>query len=124
MAITRQKTDSLVEANIAGKSKNIEPKPLDSKPNSLPKVEKKERKPGFLKTTLEELKLVQWPTWKYVYKWSSIILLFTFVMSISLGLFDRIFTDGVKFVDCTSPAGQKRNVGDCGKDFWTNLTAR
>ena len=122
MAITRQKTDSLVETNIGGTSSEVEPKNIEPKKSVSTKTVSQERKPGFLKTTLEELKLVYWPSMSYVYKWSAIILVFTFVMAIGLGLFDRVFTDGVKFINCTSPSGEKQSVSECGKTFWSNLT--
>jgi hypothetical protein len=65
MAITRVNTDSLVEVDLASTSKNIEKTPSEPKKTSAEKVAGKEKKPGFLATTIEELKLVQWPKWKY-----------------------------------------------------------
>jgi preprotein translocase SecE subunit len=122
MAITRQKTDSLVEANLNVAAKDIDPNNLDSNKKVEITGQNSVKKPNFLQTTIEELKLVKWPTWQYVYKWSSIILLFTFVMSIGLGFFDKFFTTGVKFVDCTSIVGKKQTVGECGTQFWADLT--
>ncbi len=121
MAITRQKTDSLVGVNLAAAAKDIESNNIDPKKNTEGMGGNTVKKPNFFQTTLEELKMVKWPTWKYVYKWASIILLFTLVMSVSLGAFDKLFTTGVKFVDCTSVVGKKQSIGECGTEFWTNL---
>lgn len=121
MAITRQKTDSLSEVKLNVAAKDIDPNNLDSNKNVEAVAKNSAKKPNFFQTTLEELKLVNWPTWNYVYRWSGTIILFTFVVSISLGFFDKFFTTGVKFVDCTSVVGKKQNVAECGTQFWTDF---
>ena len=122
MAITRVKTDSLVAVDLASTSKDVEKTSTEPKKKDSGKPLEKEKKPGFIATTIEELKLVQWPTWRYVYRWSAVILLFTLVVAILLGSFDGLVTNGIRFVDCTSSVGKKQDLPECGKEFWQNLT--
>jgi preprotein translocase SecE subunit len=127
MAITRNKKDSLVDTQM---SENVV---VDIKPGTTglkeeqpdtPKAEKNQKKPGFIRTTIEELKKVQWPSFSYVIRWSGIIIMFTVVISLSLGFFDHLFTGSIKFVDCSSPIGQNQPLQKCGENLVTYLTFR
>jgi preprotein translocase SecE subunit len=131
MAITRKKEDSLVETGLKGKKlddvkstgkeeKNgdsPEPKPKDSLKGSL----KKKKVAGFLSTTIEELKKVQWPTFNYTIKTTVIIIIFTLVFSSALGLFEHGMTSGVKFVACTTPEGSNQPIEECLDQFKDQL---
>lgn len=123
MAITRRKEDNLVETGLTGKklddvkvggkedkkSDSPDPKPKDSLKGSL----KKKKPTSFLRTTVEELKKVEWPTFNYTMKTTVIIIVFTLVFSSALGLFEHGMTSGVKFVACTTPEGSNQPIGDC-----------
>ena len=88
-----------------------------------PVKQKKMKKTGFLGGVANELKLVEWPSFKYVVGWSSTIILFTALIGSVLGFTDYYFESGVKFVDCTSPNGSKnQSVQDCVKDLTSDLT--
>ena len=83
----------------------------------------KKKKTGFLVGVINELKEVEWPTFKYVVGWSATIILFTALIGSVLGFTDYYFESGVKFVDCTSPNGSKnQSIQDCAKDLTSNLT--
>ncbi len=126
MAITRNKKDSLVDVALtADKVLGDDKKSIGNKLGTqINKPYKEAKKPGFIKTTIEELRKVNWPGLSYVLRWSSIIILFTVLVSLSLGLFDHIFTGGMKFVDCTSPSGRKQTVQSCGQELSEYLTFR
>ena len=78
--------------------KNARPKP-DSE-----KIEAKTN--NFVIATWKELKQVTWPNWPTVFSWTVITILFTLILSLSLGFFDHFFSAGIYFVDCTSPKGR------------------
>jgi preprotein translocase SecE subunit len=127
MAITRNKSDSLVDAQLT-ENVVVDIKPgttgmKDDQPDPI-KNGKKPKKPGFIKTTIDELKKVEWPKFDYVVRWSGIIIMFTIVIAIALGFFDHLFTGSIKFVDCTSPAGQNQPLQKCSEDLATYLTFR
>lgn len=127
MPISRTKKDSLVESQLSGKVisdiKEESPKP-EVKETVAEKKVKVEKKPGFLRTTFEELRKVDWPSFGYVVRWSSVIILFTIFVALFLGFFDHIFTGTVKFIDCTSIEGRNQNVRDCGVEFGEYITFR
>ena len=127
MAITRNKKDSLVDAQIS-ENVAVDIKPgttglKDDQPTTV-ETDKKVKKPGFLQTTIDELKKVDWPRPGYVLRWSGIILMFTAVVALSLGFFDHLFTGSIKFIDCSSPAGQNQPLQKCGENLATYLTFR
>ena len=125
MAITRTKKGNLVDTKIVDKA--ADDKKSDLKPETPLKVistQTKTKKRGFFATTIDELKKSQWPKFSYVLKWSGVIVLFTAVFSLVLGGFDHSFTNGIKFVDCTSPKGRSQNVQSCGTEFLEQLIGR
>jgi len=84
---------------------------------------KKTKKSGFLGKTWAELRLVEWPTAKYVAGWSLTIVLFTGLIGSVMGFTDYYFESGIQFIDCTSPNGSKnKSTQDCLKDLTTSLT--
>ncbi len=131
MAITRKKEDSLVETGLTGKKMadvkstgkdekkgdSPDPKPKDSLKGGL----KKKKAASFLRTTIEELKKVEWPTFNYTMKNTVIIIIFTLVFSSALGLFEHGMTSSVKFVACTTPEGSNQPIGDCLNEFRDQL---
>jgi len=128
MVITTTKKNNLVETKIAGKVVS-DIKPNEKKPN--PKNEKsnsnktKTKKKGFLRTTLEELKKVNWPAKNYVVTWGITVIIFTMVFSLFLGFFDNIFSSGLNYVSCTSAENSSSNtvdIDDCNKKLIENLT--
>jgi preprotein translocase SecE subunit len=131
MAVTRRKTDNLVETDLSGKliedikktSNQETQKKAETKEKlkNLKKADKADKQPGFLATTVQELKKANWPTFRYTYSWSLVIVLFTVVVSVSLGLFDHSFTNGIKFVDCTSTQGRNQPIQTCGREFGENI---
>jgi len=63
-------------------------------------------KGNFLVATWKELKRVDWPSWQTTLSWGVITILFTLILSLSLGFFDHFFSAGIYFIDCTSPKGR------------------
>ncbi len=121
MAISRSKKDAIVDAQID--KKNVETK------KSTEVIKKQEKKPGFFRSTVAELKKVEWPTWKYTSRWSAVIVMFTVAISLFLGLVDNVFTSGFKFVGCTTEITQgdgERNeiLSGCSQDLLNDLTFR
>jgi preprotein translocase SecE subunit len=122
MAVIKTKEDSLVETKIV--DDKIKVKSTDIKEN----IDSITTGKNFFATTLEELRKVEWSKPKYVFNWSLVIILFTAVFSISLGLVDNVFDAGLKFVDCTSvlpktgEAEKNSILGNCSKDFLQNAT--
>lgn len=119
MAITRKNDTSLVETKL---NSDIKVEPLEE--GKIPQKSKKIKKPTFLSTTIDELKLVEWPSLKYISRWASVIILFTIVLSLFMGAIDHIFTTGIKFVDCTSPQSGNRTLVECSGELLTNITGR
>ena len=124
MAVVKKNENSLVNSKIV--DDNI--KSPSSPEKEVIKDEPKKR--GFIATTIDELKKFEWPTFSYVLNWTLVIILFTAVFSVSLGVVDNVFNSGFKFVDCTSIITQSEDVdtsnvlGDCSKDFLSNITYR
>jgi preprotein translocase SecE subunit len=117
MAITRNQA-TLVDTQLNSNAQNV-----DSKENGEIIDRKNTSKTGFIGSTIDELKKVTWPTFRYVLNWSAVIICFTALFAVSLGLFDHIFTGGVKFVDCTSTGfkneqtDKQKKVGECTQQF-------
>lgn len=121
MAIARSKKDAIVDAQID--KKDIKTKGG----KDLPK--KVEKKKGFIASTIDELKKVEWPTWNYTVRWTSVIIVFTIAISLFLGFVDNVFTGGLKFVDCTTELTQDDDPDDnvlrgCTQDLFEDLTFR
>ena len=108
MAITRNQA-TLVDTQL-----NSTAQMLDK--NNDTDTDFKKRKSGFIGSTVDELKRVSWPTFRYVINWSCVIICFSALFAVSLGFFDHIFTGGIKFVDCTS-TGYKNEQTDKQKKF-------
>jgi preprotein translocase SecE subunit len=129
MAITNRKTNNLVETQLIDKKMEDIKQSLQTDLASQPKQpelstkpKRKEKKPSFLATTWEEVKKVNWPTLQYTLGWSVTIILFTAIMSISLGFFDHVFTGSIKFVNCTSPQNEAKSIGECSQNFLKYIT--
>ncbi|NJL96923.1 preprotein translocase subunit SecE [Candidatus Gracilibacteria bacterium] len=123
MAVIKTKEDSLVEAkDLKNDNLNLAKEP------KVEVDESKEKKKSFLATTIEELKKAEWPGIKYVLNWSLVIVLFTAIFAVSLGLIDNVFNSGLKFIDCTSvisdsnDANSSQVISDCSKDFIQDAT--
>ncbi len=90
-------------------SKKINRKVVDinKSTKSKPSVETTDTEKGnFLVATWKELKQVDWPNWQTTFNWGVITVLFTLILSLSLGFFDHLFSAGIYFIDCTSPKGR------------------
>lgn len=126
MPITQRKVDNLVETELTTKRVEDVKQSKGSKPSPKSKPVKKStesgKKSGFVASTLQELSKVSWPSFRYTYGWSVVIVLFTLVTSLFLGAFDYLFTQSIKFVDCTSPQGQSRQLGECAQELGRSLT--
>ena len=120
MAISRTKQDAIVDAQIDKEHSTKAPE------TKTPKAQ--EKKPGFFKSTITELKKVEWPGAGYVARWTGAVLLFTVVVSLFLGFVDNIFTGGLKFIDCTTELTQEDPGDDvlrgCTQDLFEDLTFR
>jgi preprotein translocase SecE subunit len=120
MAISRSKSSSIAETLID----KPDLKPL-KKGDSIKKVKKTK---GLLASTIEELKKVDWPDFVYVIRWSVVTIIFTAFISLFLGYPDRVFTAGLKLVDCTKPlASENAESGllkNCSQDFLKKVTFR
>jgi preprotein translocase SecE subunit len=121
MAITRTKQGNLVETKVDSNSGNDDQLNTNVQ-YAKEKTENTDKKPGFLRSTIIELKKVTWPTIEYVIRWSLIIIAFTAFFSIILGFVDMIFESSVKYVDCTSPQGRNQPVSTCNNEFLADIT--
>jgi preprotein translocase SecE subunit len=124
------------KANTLGQTELIE-KQVGQKDSSanfdkgLPK--KLEKKQGFIASTIEEMKKVEWPSFKYTVNWSVIIVIFTTFFALSIGLIDHVFDSGLKYVQCTAnittAASNDKDENnnrfkDCGTDLVKNISFR
>jgi preprotein translocase SecE subunit len=127
MAIARTQKDNISDIEIAKKDSlgKVEKKDSD-KPKETKSTKKKvERKPGFITSTISELRKVEWPGFRYVVNWSLTIIVFTTVFSLVIGFADHIFSAGIGFANCSSPANEdSRTVQECADEFVTNITFR
>lgn len=102
--------------------------------NSLENSEKKDSKKAqtkkgnflsdFFATTIQELKLVDWPKFDYILRSAFVIIIFTLAFSLLLGSLDYFFAGLVKFVGCTSPKDQATTVGACAERLGNYLLFR
>lgn len=124
MAITRNKKDSFVQIDTSTKQvADIIPPKAGDKPDNKPSAQEKKVKTGFWATTIAEIAKVEWPTWQYVSRWASIIIIFTALISSFLGFFDHIFVGGIKYIECTSQTSDV-NYSECGDKFFKYVTFR
>lgn len=131
MAITQRKR-SLADESISVSKGDVKDSP--EKLGELKEKEgdvksQKEKKAGFIKTTIAELKKVEWPTWKYTVTWVGIVIVFTIVMSIALGFFDHIFKTNMEYINCTSsykiePEVADKDYKECTQNLFNNLILR
>lgn len=119
MAIIQRKQnfDDRIEVDerkegIVGSEKTVKEQLKDEKDY------KKRKKQGFLKTTISELKKVDWPNFGYTLKWSGVVLLFTIVLSLLMGLFDKVFADSMTYVNCRVDTA----ASTCSTQLMNNLT--
>jgi preprotein translocase SecE subunit len=120
MAIINKSTgQSLYESELSIKSNSkLEPSALDKAAI---------KKGGFIATAIDELKKVQWPSFSYVTNWSLVIIIFTCIFALSIGLADRVFTSGIVYTDCSAKIskGQKDGgMGVCNSEVLEILTFR
>jgi preprotein translocase SecE subunit len=123
LVIKDKSKDPLKETGKSKTLDGIKSEPQASvKPNKIDPTKKK----GFFRTTVQELRKVDWPGFKQTFNWSIIVILFTILISITLGFFDHVFNAGIDFVDCTSPQarGQDTTLEQCGRELADNLTFR
>ncbi|MBC7472481.1 MAG: preprotein translocase subunit SecE [candidate division SR1 bacterium] len=128
MAIRQTKANTLGQTELT--EKQVEQK-NSSSDRSLPK--KLEKKPGFLASTIEEMKKVEWPSFKYTVNWSVIIIIFTTFFALSIGLIDHVFDSSLKYVQCTAnittAASNDKDENnnrfkDCNTDLVKNISFR
>jgi len=123
MAITRKSDSSLVDSDLISEVK-IQPLSDKNEQTLDKKSSQKVKKPSFISTTIEELKLVEWPNLDYIWRWASVIIVFTFILAVFMGGIDNIFSGGIKFVDCSSPQSGKRTTQECSQEFVKNLAGQ
>jgi preprotein translocase SecE subunit len=130
MAIRQTKSDNLVETKL---NENIieDIKPQNDEP-TIDFAGKKPKKRGFLASTVDELKKVEWPSLKYTVNWSIVIVIFTILFSLSVGIIDNVFQSGIKYVSCTaenstadkSTDDKNTRLGECNTDLIKGLSFR
>jgi preprotein translocase SecE subunit len=130
MAIIRTKQDSLsatklAEATSGGKPNQDEEKLANAQKSKGETAKKKGNfLTNFIATTFEELKKSQWPSFSYVARWGSVIIIFTAIFSLVLGFFDNTFNSGIRFVDCTSTKSRNQSLNSCTTEFLQKVTYR
>jgi preprotein translocase SecE subunit len=127
MAIARTQKDNISDIEIEKKDSlgKVEKERTDESKKAKKNQVKVEKKPGFFASTLSELKKVQWPGVRYVFNWSITIIIFTAVFSLVIGFADHIFSAGISFANCSSPANEdSRTLQECGDEFVTRITFR
>jgi preprotein translocase SecE subunit len=130
------------KVDSAGKTKTIEDEvktPQQENKTTKPKIEKtdiskdskskvlsnKSSAKGKVSKIVYELKQVNWPSFRYVARWSGIIIIFTLVLGSALGFVDYYSASAIKLIDCTSPVGGKsRPINECLQQLSTDLTFR
>jgi preprotein translocase SecE subunit len=106
MAIINQNKSTLINTNIGDKIST-------SGNNGMSNVPDQSKKRSFIASVIDELKKVQWPSFRYVVNWSVLVICFTAIFSLILGGADHVFETGIGFVKCSSPEGDKRELGVC-----------
>jgi preprotein translocase SecE subunit len=133
MAISRSKSDSLVETQISGKNVAAQIKPNEDKLKKTPKAKKQGLIRAFISSTWQELLKVEWPSWEYTRNWSAVIVIFTFIFALSVGLIDNVFNSSLKYINCTASitsapsddsSKDKEKFGDCNSSLVKNLSFR
>lgn len=117
MAVVK-KSKSLADEQIVEVAGNESPEKKNKVEESSAKTQeesKKTHKKGFLKTTIQELKKVDWPSFKYTVTWGGVVIIFTIIMSLALGTFDHVFKSGMNYVDCTANYKTEKDAAD--KDY-------
>lgn len=125
MAVIRKKeqSDGLLDSSVKGKEYGkIEiVKPLEGSKKDDKQPPKKKK--GFLKSTKDELKKVDWPGFKYVVSWGAVVVLFATGLALFLGLFDHVFSSGMKYVDCTATMEETDiSAKKCSQNLIDDLT--
>ena len=115
MAITRNQA-TLADSQLNSTTQITENNNIDTSHGSS-------RASGFIGSTINELKKVEWPTLRYVLNWSAVIICFSALFAVSLGFFDHVFTGSIKFVDCTSTGfrneqtDKQKKLGECSQQL-------
>jgi len=128
MAITRKvneesTVDTVITSAGGGKPiSDVKSKQDDQKVSKTERKEIKAKKVGFVASTIDEMKKMEWPGYKYILKWSGLVILFTFIFSMFLGSVDHLFGTMVKVVDCTSPEAKNKKITECGDEIINYLT--
>jgi preprotein translocase SecE subunit len=130
MAIRQTKSDTLGQTELTEKQVD-QKKSASSLDKNLPKTLTKRK--GFLASTIEEMRKVEWPSLRYTVNWSVIIVIFTTFFALSIGLIDHVFDSSLKYVQCTATvttsgnkdAGENSSrIKDCGTDLVKNISFR
>lgn len=128
MAIRQTKANTLGQTELT--EKQVEQK-NSSSDRSLPK--KLEKKQGFFASTIEEMKKVEWPSFRYTLNWSVIIIIFTAFFALSIGFIDHVFDSSLKYVQCTANITtvasndkdeNNNRFRDCNTDLVKNISFR
>jgi preprotein translocase SecE subunit len=121
MAITRSNKGSVATTDIKAATQPNGKVP-ESTPESPKKSSLENRKEGFFRSAITEVRKAEWPTFGYVVRWSLVIILFTAVLSSLLGFVDFTFENLLDFVDCTSPQSRGEELQACGQELFENMT--
>ena len=128
---TNLSPDSLVNSEITNelKRENSSQDPKNSSKLDLDLVfnPSANKKSGLLKSTAKELIKTEWPSLSYVLKWSGVIILFTAIFALSVGVVDNIFDATVKYTTCLAPletGGRGQDGSNCRESLVKNLTFR
>ncbi|GEM_PF-1253746 len=110
----------------SSKSKNLDGVKVGTRTVSDSEKAQKPKKMSFLSSTICELKRVEWPTFKQTMSWAAVTIVFTIMISLTLGFFDHVFAAGINFIDCTSPRGrgESTTIAQCGRELADYLTFR
>jgi preprotein translocase SecE subunit len=82
------------------------------------------KKKGFLASTIAELRLVQWPSFKYTLTWATIVVLFTLILIVFVGGVDKLFSGVFQYTTCTAKyykGGGGSDYGQCARELGQSL---
>lgn len=122
MAITKIQQDALTNIEIQNTSQKNK---SSSNSNLVDSKDTKGKKKSWFSLLTSEIKVVIWPKFGYVARWSIVIILFTAVFSSILGFVDHILGAGMSYANCNSPANiDRKSQEECTSDLVTKLTFR
>lgn len=118
-------TDRSGDSKTGKDGKNLDSGEKEKKVESNLDSSKNNKKSGPIKKTIQELKLVSWPSFKYVLFWSTTIIVFTLTFGAFLGFTDHYLASGMRFVGCTADLDQSsESFNGCLQRLTTDLTFR